>query len=59
MRKFLLSLGYKKRQGKGSHVIFSIKTDLDSEVIIMANHSPMSEAAIKDVLDAWDKFHQD
>ncbi len=52
--KILLSLGYSLRNTKGSHRVFK-KGD---NYIVIAKHKPVSKGAVKDVLDAWENYHE-
>jgi predicted RNA binding protein YcfA (HicA-like mRNA interferase family) len=53
--KVLLSLGYKVRQTRGSHYIFS----KDQCYITIAKHKPVSKDAVKDVIEAWNKEYKE
>lgn len=52
--KVLIYLGYTHRNSKGSHRIFK-KGEF---YVVIANHKPVSKGAIKDVLNAWEKYHE-
>jgi predicted RNA binding protein YcfA (HicA-like mRNA interferase family) len=51
-QKVLVSLGFIMKEGKGSHFKFHHKT----MYITIAKHRPVSPAAIKDVLSAYEKI---
>ncbi|MDR1326813.1 MAG: type II toxin-antitoxin system HicA family toxin [Heliobacteriaceae bacterium] len=50
--KVLLSLGFKMKEGKGSHFKFHHPL----MYITIAKHRPVSPGAVKDVLEAYSKF---
>ena len=51
--KVLLSLGFVVKAQKGSHFRF----DRDGkDFITIAKHIPVSKAAVKDVLEAWNTY---